>query len=304
VALGVLVLFAPMLFKQYVNDRGADNKGYTYSVGEVKLNPLKSEIRLENVRAYNKKTSVSFAEVSKMFVSFNWAELLRSENKFKVKIDELDLIISKDLFEELKRIKMANNLGKSEFHIEEVVADIQKTNIRDHKDDHTRTLLSLIGAVATLSNFGPESINEKTKFKVHSKIVEGGELDLKGQTQLEADSTPWTIIGEMTKINSKVIEKLAGDKIPLEITPAEINSKITAQSLDGQIHGVIEQDADDVKLIEEESQVGKIARNVAKATKQLLDETEIGKDKKVGIPFTLNQNFTLDFEASLKELRK
>lgn len=299
-----LAIAAPFFIKSYINKMGADEKGYAYRIGDLDINPFKSQIKVHDIKAYNIKSNVTFAEVSDVKVKFNLIDLLKNEKRLNVSVNELNFIISKDLFEEVNRIKNeAKEKTPTEFYIDEVEAVVGKINIRDFRKDNTRTVLSLEDANIRLIDFGVGSINEKTEFKVTSKIAEGGKLDLSGKTKLEAENTPWVINGELNGINSKVLEKMAGDKLPLEIKQANINSKITATSSGGQIDGYFSPDIKDFKLIEDKDD-GFLKRNIAKATNFVMKKTTEGdKELKIEIPFTLNENFTVNIEETINKLR-
>lgn len=304
IMLVAVVVAAPHFIKSYINKMGADEKGYAYQIGDLDINPFKSQLKIKDIKAYNMKSNVSFAEVSDFKVKFNLIDLLKNEKRLKLSINELNLILSKDLFEEINRIKNeVKEKASSEFYVDEVEALIGRINIRDLRKDNSRTILSLENANIKMNDFGVGSVNEKTEFKINSKIAEGGKIDLSGKTKLEAENTPWVINGEMTGITAKVIEKMAGDKLPLEIKQANINSKITASSAGGQIEGYLSPDIKDFKLIEDKED-GFLKRNIAKATNFVLNKTTEGdKEIKMEIPFTLNENFSINIEETIKKLR-
>lgn len=294
---------APFFIKSYINKMGADDKGYAYRIGDLDINPLKAQLRIQDIKVFNIKSSVPFVEISDLKARFNLIDLLKNDKRMTVNVNQVNFIISKDLFEEINRIKNEAKEKTSEFYIDEVDAYIGEFNLKDLRKDHTRTVLSLKDANLKLNDFGVGSVNEKTEFKLNSSIAEGGNIDLSGKTTLEAQNTPWSIKGEMKGITSKVIEKMAGDKIPFDIKEASINTKITASSSGGQITGIIEPDVKEFKLSVDKEE-GFLKRNIAKATNFVLGKTVEGdKEIKLEIPFTLNENFTINFEETIKKLR-
>lgn len=298
-----VVVAAPFFIKSYINKMGSDNKGYAYKIGDLDINPFKAQIRFQDVKAFNFKTSVPFAEIDDVKVRFNLIDLIKNEKRISVNMNQVNFIISKDLFEEMSRIKNEAKEETSDSYIDEVDATFSEFNLKDLRKDHTRTVLSLKDASLKMNDFGVGSVNEKTSFKLNSSIVEGGKLNISGKTKVEMENTPWAIQGEMTGITSKVIEKMAGDKLPLEIKEANINTRIAATSSGGKVTGVIEPDVKEFKLVDDK-EAGFLKRNIAKAANFVLNKTVEGdKELILEIPFTLNENFSLNFEESIKKLR-
>ncbi len=295
---------APFLIKSYINKAGADEKGYAYRVGDVDINPFKAQMRLHDIKAFNIKSSVPFAEMTDVKVKFNLIDFLRNEKRMTVNVDQVNVIISKDLFEEINRIKNeTKEKTDGDFYVDEVNAFVGEINIKDLRNDNMRTILTLKDANLLMNDFGFGDINEKTTFKLNSSLAEGGKMNLSGKTRLETRDTPWAIEGEMTGITSQVIEKMAGDKLPLEIKEANINAKIFASSSGGRIDGYLSPDVKEFKLIEDKEE-GFLKRNIAKATNFIVNKaTEGDKEIKLEIPFTLNENFTINFEETINKLK-
>lgn len=295
---------APFLIKSYINKTGADEKGYAYRIGDLDINPFKAQMRIHEIKAFNIKSSVPFAEITDVKVKFNLIDFLKNEKRLTVEVDRINFIFSKDLFEEINRIKNeVKDKYADEIYFEEVNAYVGEINIKDLRNENTRTILSLKDAKILMNDFGLGSINEKTTVKLNSSITEGGKMNLTARTRLEAKNTPWAIDGEMTGITAKVIEKMAGDKLPLEIKEANIDTKIVASSSGGRIEGYLTPDIKEFRLIEDKED-GFLKRNIAIATNFIVNKaTEGDKEIKLEIPFTLNENFTVNFEETINKLK-
>jgi hypothetical protein len=295
-----IVIAAPFLIKSYINKTGADEKGYAYRIGDLDIGPFKAQVHIHDLKVFNIKSSAAFVEISDVKVRFNFLDLIKNEKRLKVNLTQMNFILSKDLFEEVNRIKNEKKEKNSGFYVDQIDAYIEEVNVKDLRQDLSRTILSLKDANLKMNDFGFGSVNEKTEFKLNSSIAEGGKLKLSGKTTLQANNTPWTIEGEMTGITSKVLEKMAGGKLPLEIKEANINTKISAASAGGQISGKFEPDVKEFKILDDKEQ-GFLKRNIAKATNLFLNKATKGDKKvKLEIPFTLNENFTFNFEDTIK----
>ncbi len=298
------LLAIPFVIKSSLNKSGSDGSGYAYRVGDLDLNILKSQVRINDIKIYNLKSSLPFAEISDVKIKMNPFVLLKKEKKISVVMKNHDIIITKDLFEEMKRIKNEiKDKTKSEIYFDEVDAIFGRFNIKDLRNDNSRTILTLDDAMIRINDLEIGSVNEKTEFLVKSKIAEGGEINLSGKINPEADNNPWSIKGDLTGINAKVIEKMAGDKFPLEIKEATINARILAATSANGISGTLSPDIKNFKFVDDK-QEGVIKRNIAKASNFLLKKTTEGeKEINLEIPFTLDENFTLNVQESIKKLK-
>jgi hypothetical protein len=298
-------LAAPLAFKSYINRSGADNKGYSYKVDDVAFKILKGQVMVSAFHVFKANSETNFMEAKELVFDLDPLKVFSTHKVFSVKANSIDVLVSKDLFEEVNRIKNeSKNKTDKNLYLEKVTVDVGTINVRQLRDQKPESILTLKDAHALLKDFGVGSINENTEFNVRSGILEGGKIQVSGKTKLEANNTPWQISGDMKQIPAAVLEKLAGDKLPIEITSANVNAAITAHSHGGQIEGVIEPDIKDLKLAENEKD-GFLKRNIAKATNFLMDKAK-DKDKEVSfkLPFILNQNFSVNIPKTIEKIRK
>ena len=300
----VLLLVAPLWIKSTINKAGADQKGYSFRVNDVDMNLGKGQIKIKDVVVFNPSTSVKMAELPFLTVNFNLMDILRRDKIVSLSSEELNITLSKDLMDEIHKIKEdAEENVKKALYLKEASIQLERLNLREIKDENTRTILTLNNVILNVKDIGTGSINENTEFNLKSSIAEGGNIKLVGKTKLEADGTPWSINGVLSGIPARVIEKLAGDKLPLDIVDANINSKISAQSHQGVLEGVLTPEIKEFKLSEDKSN-GVLKRNVAKAINSIF-KTKPGEENfQFSIPFTLNENFSLNFSETLEKIRK
>lgn len=297
-------MISPYLLRSYVNQTGADEKGYAYRVGDLDFDVFKGEIFVKDLKVFHQTSEFNIAEMKNVRMNLDWSEIFQGNKIYTMQSDEVNLILSKEFVEEMNRVKNeARKKLKQDIYLDRVIAKIKRFNLKEAKDDNVRTILSLKDVDVSLKDFGLGSINELTEFNLKSQILEGGTVHLSGKTKLETDSTPWVITGKMANITSAVIEKMAGDKIPLEISKASLDAVISAESSGGKIEGEILSELEDFKLDEKKKQ-GLIKNGIAKAT-NLLFENKKDEDESVTLsfPFVLNENFTLNFPETLKKLK-
>lgn len=297
-------MISPFLLRSYINQTGADEKGYAYRVGDLDFNAFQGEIFVKDLKVFHQTSEFSIAEMNNVKMNLDWSEIFQGNKIYSVQSDEVNLILSKEFVEEINRVKNeARKKLKQDIYLDRVIAKIKRFNLKEAKDDNVRTILSLKDVEVSLKDFGLGSINELTEFNLNSQILEGGTVNLFGKTKLEADSTPWVIKGKMANITSAVIEKMAGDKMPLDITKANLDAVIVAESSGGKIEGEISSELDDFKFAEQNKQ-GLIKSGIAKAANLLFkNKKEEDQSVTVSFPFTLNENFTLNFSETLKKLK-
>ncbi len=298
-------MISPFLLRSYINQTGADDKGYAYRVGDLDFNAFKGEIFVKDVKVFHQTSEFSIADMNNVKMNLDWSEIFQGNKIYSIQSDEINLTLSKEFVEEINRVKNeARKKIKQDIYLDRVVAKIKRFNLKEAKDDNVRTILSLQDVEVLLKDFGLGSINELTEFSLKSQILEGGTVNITGKTKLEADSTPWIITGKMANITSSVIEKMAGDKIPLDITKANLNAVIVAESSDGKIQGEISSELEAFKLNEEKKQ-GLIKAGIAKAANLMFkNKKEDNKSVTLSFPFILNENFTLNFSETLKMLNE
>lgn len=302
----VLVLlvrvFAPIALREYVNRSGKDEKGYTYKVGDINLKLLKGKVEIEDLNVFHAKSKVTFAEAENLVMDLDWRALFDDKKSIEVKGKEIDITISKDFFEEINRVKNeAKKANKQELYLDKLKGFVETVNFYELKDNKSRNFLTLKNTEAEIRDLGLGSINENTEFKMTSGIAEGGKINLSGKTRLEANATPWEIEGKFSGIPGAVIEKLAGDRLPLDIEKANINASISAQSKGGQVEGVVIPDIKDLKFSDKKDE-GFFKRNLAKATNFLFQKADKEFDFEFKLPFILNQNFTLNIPETINKL--
>jgi len=300
----ILLLVAPIWIKSTINKAGADQKGYSFRVNDVDMNLGQGKIKIKDIVVFNPSTSVKIAELPFLTVNFSLVDVLRRDKIVTLSSEELNITISKDLMDEIHKIKEdAESNVKEALYLKEASMKLDRMNVREIKEENTRTILTLTNVQLNVKDIGTGSINENTEFNLKSSIAEGGNIKLMGKTKLEADGTPWAINGVLSGIPAKVIEKLAGDKLPLDIVDANINTKITAQSSQGILEGVLTPEIKEFKLSEEKNN-GVLKRNVAKAINSIFKTKPGEEDFQISIPFTLKENFSLNFSETLEKIRK
>lgn len=310
--IGFIVLFlvslramSPLLVENMINHAGSDEKGYTFRVDDIDLKIWKGEMTIGDVKVYNEKTDQNFVLARDVELSFDPTKIFNNKKAFSVSGKEVDITLSKDLFSEVERVKnQSKNKSKNDLYLSKVEADIDTINIQQSEKGGTRTLITLKDTEADLRDIGVGSINENTKFEVKSKIAGGGNIHLEGKTKPEAQKVPWVIEGKMEEISSAVIEKLAGDKLPFEIEKANISADIKAHSDGSQVTGVLAPHIKDFKLADDKDQ-SFIKRNLAKLSNYVLERSKGKNDElNMNLPFTLNENFTLNLPETIEQVVK
>lgn len=309
---GFIILFlvslramSPLLVENMINHAGSDEKGYAFRVDDIDLKIWRGEMTIGDVRVYNEKTDQDFVMARDIELNFDPTKIFNNKKVFTVTGKEVDITLSKDFLNEVKRVKNQKKQEvKNDVYLQKVEADIDTINIQQHEKGGTRTLITLKDTEAMLRDFGVGSINENTEFEVKSKIAGGGNIQLEGKTKLEKETTPWVIEGKMEEISSAVIEKLAGDKLPFEVEKANISADIKAHSDGSQVTGVLAPHIKDFKLADDKDQ-SFIKRNLAKLSNYVVERSK-GKDEELNLnlPFTLNENFTLNLPETIEQVVK
>lgn len=301
----ILRMILPNVIAAYINKTGSDEKGYVYRVEDMDLSLLKGEVKLEGLYVHKASSETNFVEAKDITFKMDPTRIFEKEKIFSVNVGSLDFLISKDFFEEVNRVKNeAKEKADASLYIEDLKATIGSINVRQIRDDKAQPIMTLKDTKAHVTDLGVGSRKEKTEFEVTSSFQEGGKLDVSGKTKLEEETTPWIISGEMKQIPAAVLEKLAGDKLPVDIASANVDAAITAHSGGGQIEGEIVPEIKDFKLSEEKDE-GVIKKSLAKAANFLFDKAK-GKDQEVSLklPFTLNENFTVNVPDTLEKITK
>ena len=294
---------APFVAENFINKKGADGRGYHYRVAEVSMNILRGEVNLRDLKVFNPDNMIVFADAPVVTLNFQWAELIRGEHIFDVKADQLNLILSKALFDEIQRIKdqFSKNTG-SRFYLDKVGASFKRINIMEANETNSRTILTLTDSKVSGKEFAIGGINLKSEFSIDGKIAEGGSIDLKGKTVQKDNSTPWTILGKMKNIQPDVLEKLTGNKLPIDISKTSLNAEIVARSQEGQIEGTLTPDIREFNLREEKkSPWGDI---IVKLKKYDLEKAPASEDLlKFDIPFTVRENLSFNIDETVNRVK-
>lgn len=295
----------PLLVENYINHAGGDDKGYAFRVDDIDLKIWRGVVTVGEARVYNAKTDQNFVEANDITFNFDPTKIFDDRKVFTVSGREIDIILSKDFASEIERVKNeAKKKTKNEVYLDKVEAEFKTINVQQNEEGGTRTLITLEDTQALLKDFGVGSVNEATEFEVESKIAGGGNIQLQGKTVLEKKETPWIIEGKMEAISSAVIEKLAGDKLPFEVEKANIDAEIAAHSSGGQISGVLEPHIKDFKLVDKKDE-GFLKRNLAKVGNYIFEKSK-GDDEELSmkLPFTLNENFTLNLPETIDKITR
>lgn len=305
--LGVMLVIAriaaPVVAENLINKKGADGKGYHYRVAEVSMNLVKGEVYLRDLKLFKPDNMVVFAEAPALVVNFQWPELIRGEHIFDVKADQLNIILSKALFDEVQRIKdQFNNKTGGKFYLDRMAASFKRINIMEANETNSRTILTLMDSKVSGKEFAIGGINSKSEFSLDGKIAEGGSIDLKGKTIQVDNSTPWAILGKMKNIQPDVIEKLAGNKLPIDISKTSLNADIVARSQEGQIKGTLTPDIKEFNLREEKkSPWGDI---IVKLKKYDLERAPASEELlKFDIPFTIKENISFNIDETVNKVK-
>lgn len=294
---------APVMAENLINQKGSDGNGYHYRVAEVSMNILKGEIYLRDLKVFNPENMIIFAEAPAVALNFQWADLIRGEHIFEVKADQLNLILSKALFDEIQRIQdQAINKKGSGFYLDKIIALFERIYVIEADETNSRTILTLMDSKVSGKELAMGDVNTKSEFSFDGKIAEGGSIDLKGKTIQKENSTPWTIQGKMTNILPDVLEKLTGDKLPIDITKPNLNAVIVARSQEGQIEGTLTPNITEFNLREEKkSQWGDI---IVKVRNYDLEKAPASEEiVKFDIPFIVRENLSLNIDETVNRVK-
>ncbi|HXH31987.1 MAG TPA: DUF748 domain-containing protein [Bacteriovoracaceae bacterium] len=295
-----LRMSAPTIVESYLNSLGSDEKGYHFRISDLDLKVLKGKVLIKEINVLKKSSNASFLRIQNLEADFDWSEVFNSHKSFAVTGSQVDFTISETLIKEMTRVKNeAKKKIKTEIYLDLVTASFAQVNLQEIRKGSLRTILSLKEATARLRDFGFGDPSQKTEFEFNSAIKGGGKISLRGKTKLENKKMPWNIKGDLSGVTAKVIEKMAGDRLPLNIEEANFNADIVAWSNGGKISGHIIPRIKNLKLSEEKEE-GFVKRNLAKAANFLFDKTK--DDKKavsLRLPFTLKENLTIDVPSTV-----
>lgn len=302
--LAVKFLLPPVL-EAVINRSGSDEKGYSFRIEDLDLKILKGEATVKTIEVFNNKTDHTFLKANKVLVDFDLFKIMGAHKVFFIKADLVDVTISKDFADEVKRVKNeAKEKTPTEVYVEKITANVKKMNVRLMQEDKGRTLMTLNNLHSTIKDLGLGNPKKSTTVHLTSAIQGGGEIELNGKTKLEKDNTPWTFDGQMKNITTPVIEKLAGQDFPFEVEASNFNATITAHSRGEEIVGEISPNLKELK-IKVDKDDSFLKRNVAKATNFFAEKVKGENDNYTfDLPFILNENFAVDLEDSWNKFKK
>lgn len=285
----ILKFTAPMIVEKWLNKNGTGDKGYAFSIRDVELSLADAQMILTDVKVFNPKTSNKIVEAPNITIQFNWPDFFQSqEKKFSVFAEKIDLILSKDVPEELERMTAADE----GFYLNALNGKIARLNIIEQKEGHSRTVLVLNDLNLKVNDVALLSINKKTEFSVSSNIQEGGKLNVSGKTMADNGNTSWSIQGSMKKVRADIFNKMAGDKLPFSFNESHLDAVITAQSERGKVSGEIQPDVKKLNLLQEKP--GVPTQSMSRALSDELTFT---------LPFTLKDELTLEYEDTYQKLK-
>lgn len=290
---GALKMTGTMIAEKWINRMGSGATGYAFSIRDVDISLGQGKLSLNDVKVFNPKTSTELLEVPKLTIQLNVLDCLRNrEKKFSVYADRVDVIISRDFSSELERIKAAPAKEKNDLYLDLVEGKFARLTIVEKKADKSRTVLELTDVDLKVKEVSLLSINKKTEFSISSNVSDGGKLLLTGKTTEENGLTPWTIRGSLKEVRADIFNKIAGDKLPFSFFEVTLNAGIRAHSEQGEVKGEISPDIKRLNL--HENSPGVPDRAIARALNEELTFT---------LPFTLKDEFTLDYVDSYKKLK-
>lgn len=288
-----LKVSAPMLVEKWINRKGAEAHGYAFSIRDVELSLAKGQLVLMDVKIFNPKNTTKLIEVPNLTIQIDLQDVMDEEHrKVSVFADKVDLILSKDLSEEMKRIQTAAIKQQENPYLKIVEAKIARLNLIEQKENVSRTVMELLDVNVNVKEVSLLSINKKTEFNISSKIADGGKFDLNGKTSLENNELNWSLKGSLNQVPSDIFNKLAGDKLPFSFNESRLNAEIAAVSEKGKVNGEITPDIKRLTLIEQKP--GIPTQTIAR---MLSDELTFS------LPFTLKDELTLQYEDTYKKLR-
>lgn len=303
ILLGVLRVASPHVLRNYVNKAGADDRGYTYRVADLDFKLLKGEFYVKDLKVFHKSSSVNMVAANQLQINVDWREILQGNKSYEMHGDVIDVFLSKQLIEEIKRVKgEAKQSVAQDVYLNKVTAKVDRFNLKELENEDTRTVLSLTDVDATVKDIGLGKVYDKSDFSFKSKIAEGGTFNLTGNTKKQDGHVSWVVNGSLANIPSTVFEKIAGEKYAIDLEKTNVDAVILAKSEEGIIEGELTSRIEDFKFSESKRQ-GLIKRGLAKITNALLKE-KIDEDGslKLNIPFTLKENLSLDVPETLRKL--
>ena len=289
----ILKFTGPMIVEKWINEKGADARGFAYSIRDAAISLGKGQLILTDVKVFNPTTNSEILEAPELTINLNWEDLVISqEKKLSIDAEKVDLILSKDFSSEIERIKATDTKSGKDTYLDSVNGKIGQLNIIEKKDAESRTVVELKDVDVKVKEIALGSINKKTEFSVSSNVADGGKLNLTGKTREENGQTPWSINGSLKDVRADLLNRIAGDKLPFEFNEPILNAVISAQSEQGKISGEISPEVTRVHLVEERAGIP------TQSIKRILTD-----ELTFSLPFTLKDELTMQYEDTYQKLK-
>lgn len=301
--ISALVVSSPVLIRHFVNKAGADEKGHTYRVGDIRLDLSKGIFHIEEFKVFHQSSVNPILIINNADIKVLWPELLSGNKIYNIRSEIVNIFISNHLIQELKRLKnQSKSSAGGKDYLDEVVFSADRFYFREVDDETIRTVLTLTDLKSTINDIGLGKVFENTHFRLKANVAEGGSLEMKGKTQKEGDHLVWILEGNLQDIPSRAFDKLAGNEGPMAIAETKVNAHLEARSEDGLIIGELSSRIQDFKFSESKRQ-GLINRGLSRVTNMLLKE-QLAEDGslQLNIPFVLKENVEVKIPELLKEL--
>lgn len=262
-----------LIVEKWLNKKGHDGDSFAFSVREVGISLGKGELNLTDVKVFNPNTSEALLESPKLSIQINLSDLILSQEKnITVEGDKVDLILSKDLSEELER-------KKESLHLDEVKMNIAQLNVIEKKEDSSRKVLEL--------NAVNVKVKTNNQFTLNSKVADGGSLTLTGK-----DTNGWKINGAFAHVPSGLFNRIAGDKLPFAFHESRLTADIEAETQNGKVVGEITPKITKLNLVEEKPGIP------TQTIKRVLTD-----ELTFSLPFTVKNEVTLEYSDTFRKLK-
>lgn len=292
IAGAALKISAPLLVEKWLNKQGSGKQGYAYTVREVKLAIREGEITFKDVKVFHPETKVALLESPSLKLKMDILDMLMGEDRrIMISAERLDIFLSQDLNSEIERIK--NSSTDHDLYLSLVEGKFKQTNIIEKKPNESRTLVKLHDVNLKMKDLSLLSVNTNTEFSIHSKIANGGEVDLSGIMNEDEGQNFWRIEGSLKEFSPELFNQLAGSNLPFSFNESFLNAQILAHSKSGELKGEIVPEVTKLNLISERP--GLERQIIARA---------LSEDLTFSLSFTLKDELTLEYADTYKKLKK
>src|SRR5690606_25844302 len=130
---------APVIVERWLNQRGSDNSGFTYSVREVELSLKEGEMILKDLKVFHPKSNEELLKTSSLKLRMNLQEIFNtSASRVEVSADQLNVFLSNELISEINRMKDIKENENIYFAL--IQGKFSQVNVIEKKIDESRTL--------------------------------------------------------------------------------------------------------------------------------------------------------------------